>query len=69
MRHEVIEDIVAKHIPERAYAEQWDAAGLKTDVQNILNLDLPIVEWASRGRHRRGRYPRAHDRRSRQGRR
>jgi preprotein translocase subunit SecA len=32
MRREVIEDLVAKHIPERAYAEQWDAAGLKTDV-------------------------------------
>jgi len=47
MRHEVIEDIVAKRIPEKAYAEQWDAIGLKTDVQNSLNLDLPIVEWAA----------------------
>ena len=47
MRHEVIEDIVAKRIPEKAYAEQWDATGLKTDVQNSLNLDLPIVDWAA----------------------
>ncbi|MEK1931671.1 MAG: SEC-C metal-binding domain-containing protein, partial [Pararhizobium sp.] len=47
MRHEVIEDIVAKRIPEKAYAEKWDVAGLKTDVQNALNLDLPIVEWAA----------------------
>ncbi len=47
MRHEVIEDIVAKRIPEKAYAEQWDAIGLKTDAQNSLNLDLPIVEWAA----------------------
>ncbi|CAN7385392.1 preprotein translocase subunit SecA [Pararhizobium sp. LjRoot255] len=47
MRHEVIEDIVAKRIPEKAYAEQWDVAGLKADVQNSLNLDLPIVEWAA----------------------
>jgi len=47
MRHEVIEDIVAKRIPEKAYAEQWDADGLKSDVQNSLNLDLPIVEWAA----------------------
>ncbi len=47
MRHEVIEDIVAKRIPEKAYAEQWDAVGLKTDAQNSLNLDLPIVEWAA----------------------
>ncbi|ARO25831.1 preprotein translocase subunit SecA [Rhizobium sp. S9] len=45
MRREVIEDLVEKHIPERAYAEQWDAVGLKTGVANILNLDLPIEEW------------------------
>ncbi|NKF34434.1 hypothetical protein HER21_49315, partial [Pseudomonas sp. BGM005] len=42
---EVIEDLVEKHIPERAYAEQWDAVGLKTGVTNILNLDLPIEDW------------------------
>lgn len=47
MRHEVIEDIVAKRIPEKAYAEKWDAVGLKADAQNSLNLDLPIVEWAA----------------------
>ncbi|WP_075291482.1 preprotein translocase subunit SecA [Pararhizobium arenae] len=46
MRHEVIEDIVAKRIPEKAYAEQWDVEGLKADVQSQLNLDLPVVEWA-----------------------
>ncbi len=47
MRHEVIQDIVAKHIPERAYAEQWDAPGLKQAVITQLNLDLPIEEWAA----------------------
>ncbi|MGN6766372.1 MAG: preprotein translocase subunit SecA [Rhizobiaceae bacterium] len=45
MRQEVIEDLVARHIPERAYAEQWDAAGLKEGVEQYLNLDLPIDEW------------------------
>jgi len=45
MRREVIEDMVEKHIPERAYAEQWDAAGLKTGALNILNLDLPVEDW------------------------
>lgn len=45
MRHEVVDMLVMKHIPERAYAEQWDAAGLKTGVQQLLNLDLPIEEW------------------------
>ncbi len=45
MRHEVIEDLVARHIPEKAYAEQWDADGLKEAVRTQLNLDLPIEEW------------------------
>ncbi|WP_114376846.1 preprotein translocase subunit SecA [Elioraea thermophila] len=46
MRHEVIEDIVAKRIPENAMPEQWDAAGLKADVQRLFNLDLPVEDWA-----------------------
>jgi preprotein translocase subunit SecA len=45
MRREVIEDLVQKHIPERAYAEQWDAAGLKEQANAVLNLDLPIEDW------------------------
>jgi len=47
MRHEVIEGLVEKHIPERAYAEQWDSKGLQEAVQASLNLDLPIVQWAA----------------------
>ncbi len=46
MRHDVIEDMVAKHIPEQAYAEQWDVEGLKEKVALYLNLDLPVDEWA-----------------------
>ena len=47
MRHEVIDDMVNKYIPENAYAEQWDVAGLKKDVQANLNLDLPVDQWAA----------------------
>ncbi len=47
MRHEVIEDVVAKHIPEKAYPEQWDTINLQHEVQEYLNLELPIVEWAN----------------------
>lgn len=46
MRQDVIEALVGKHIPERAYAEQWDAAGLQAETARLLNLELPIVEWA-----------------------
>ncbi|MGL4405502.1 MAG: preprotein translocase subunit SecA, partial [Notoacmeibacter sp.] len=47
MRTEVINSLVDKHIPEKAYAEQWDAVGLRDAVREGLNLDLPIVEWAA----------------------
>ena len=46
MRQDVIADLVAKNIPENAYAEQWNVAGLKEGVLQSLNLDLPIEEWA-----------------------
>ncbi len=46
MRTGVIDDIVAKHIPHDAYPEAWDIAGLKSDVQTKLSLDLPVDEWA-----------------------
>jgi preprotein translocase subunit SecA len=47
MRAEVINTLVNKHIPEKAYAEQWDAVGLRNAVREGLNLDLPIEEWAA----------------------
>ncbi|WP_075217246.1 preprotein translocase subunit SecA [Mongoliimonas terrestris] len=46
MRHDVIADLVTKHIPENAYAEQWDVDGLAAAVRETLNLDLPIADWA-----------------------
>ena len=45
-REQVLDDMVARHIPEKAYAEQWDAAGLREEVANIFGLDLPVVDWA-----------------------
>ncbi|TPW26056.1 preprotein translocase subunit SecA [Pararhizobium mangrovi] len=45
MRSEVIDAMVARHIPENAYAEQWNAEGLREDAQTHLNLDLPIQDW------------------------
>jgi preprotein translocase subunit SecA len=46
MRHQVLQELVATHIPENAYAEQWDAEGLRTRVQEIFGLEMPIAEWA-----------------------
>jgi preprotein translocase subunit SecA len=46
MRHEVVDELVAKHIPPNAYPEQWNMAGLHEALLNVLTLDLPVQEWA-----------------------
>ncbi len=46
MRHSVIEELVAKFIPEKAYPEQWDTASLDEALKNLLTLDLPVKDWA-----------------------
>jgi preprotein translocase subunit SecA len=46
MRHNVIDDLVAKHVPANAYPEQWDAVGLREELKRVLGLDLPADEWA-----------------------
>ena len=46
MRSEIVEELVKRHIPEKAYSEQWDAKGLKTEVLRVFGLDLPVVDWA-----------------------
>jgi preprotein translocase subunit SecA len=47
MREEVIANLVAQRIPERAFAEQWQSAELAADVLRLLGLELPIVDWAA----------------------
>jgi preprotein translocase subunit SecA len=46
MRGEVIDELIARHIPPKAYPEQWDVNGLHEEVQAKLNLDLPVADWA-----------------------
>jgi preprotein translocase subunit SecA len=47
MRHDTIEDFVTRHLPPKAYAEQWDVEGLEFHVRDWLGLDLPIKAWAA----------------------
>ncbi len=46
MRAQVIDDMVARCIPEKAYAEQWDTDGLHEEVMRVFGKDLPIANWA-----------------------
>lgn len=47
MRHDVIEDIVNMCIPENSYAEQWDMDTLETEILRLVNLDVPVKDWAA----------------------
>jgi preprotein translocase subunit SecA len=45
MRDQVVAEMVSRHIPEDAYPEKWDMAGLKAETENLLGLDVPVVDW------------------------
>ncbi|MBL9097380.1 MAG: preprotein translocase subunit SecA [Alphaproteobacteria bacterium] len=45
MRHQLIEDLVKRYVPENSYAEQWRTADLETDVKEYFGLELPIQKW------------------------
>jgi preprotein translocase subunit SecA len=45
MRAEVLESMVARRVPERAFAEQWELKELADDVSRVFNLTLPIEAW------------------------
>ncbi|HEY1929516.1 MAG TPA: preprotein translocase subunit SecA [Caulobacteraceae bacterium] len=47
MRHDTIVDLVGRHLPPKAYADQWDIEGLTERVQAILGMDLPLADWAA----------------------
>jgi preprotein translocase subunit SecA len=47
MRRDTVSDLVARHLPPKAYAEQWDIEGLDERVRNIFGMELPLREWAA----------------------
>ena len=47
MRHTVIDEIVTRHMPPKAYADQWETEALETEAQDLLALDLPVRDWAA----------------------
>jgi preprotein translocase subunit SecA len=46
MRHEVIEAMVQRTIPESALPDQWEVQALHEECLRLLNLDLPVADWA-----------------------
>jgi preprotein translocase subunit SecA len=47
MRRDTIDDLIARHLPPKAYADQWDVDGLAERAKSLLGLDLPIRDWAA----------------------
>ena len=46
MRHQVIEDMCLRHMPEKAYVEHWNLKDLEEEMGDTLGLVLPMKEWA-----------------------
>ncbi len=47
MRRDVVENIVSKAIPPRAYPEQWKTEQLQAAAKTYLNIDVPVTEWVA----------------------
>ncbi|TYO88246.1 preprotein translocase subunit SecA [Oceanicella actignis] len=47
MRRELIDELVAEHIPPRAYADQWRVEELYGELVRYFGRpDIPVIEWA-----------------------
>jgi len=47
MRRQVVDDMCTRHMPEKAYAEQWNMADLEEEIADTLGMQLPVREWAN----------------------
>jgi preprotein translocase subunit SecA len=46
MRAQLIDDLVATHIPPKSYAEQWDIEGLNKSLREIFGKEFDVKKWA-----------------------
>jgi len=45
IRYDVVNGIIAQHIPPQSLEEMWDITGLEERLKGELTLDLPIAKW------------------------
>ncbi len=45
MRHQVVDDLVDRHMPANTYAEQWEPEALRRDALEMLGIDIPAEAW------------------------
>jgi preprotein translocase subunit SecA len=46
MRVQLVNDLVAEHVPPKSYAEQWNIEALSRDVEEIFGVAPPVADWA-----------------------
>jgi len=46
MRHDVVDAIITKAVPDRSYPEQWNIEQLEAALKTYLNIELPVAAWA-----------------------
>jgi preprotein translocase subunit SecA len=47
MRHDVVEKLVWRHMPEKAYPEQWNTPELMIEAEEIFGFNAPVDKWAA----------------------
>ncbi|MXO73724.1 preprotein translocase subunit SecA [Altererythrobacter aerius] len=47
MRRDTVNTLIGDACPPESYPEQWDIAGLKQRVQDVLGIDAPFDEWVN----------------------
>jgi len=47
MRHDVVEKLVWRHMPEKAYPEQWNTTELMEEAEEIFGFGTPVDQWAA----------------------
>ena len=63
MRHDTIDDFVTRHLPPKAYAEQWDVEGLDEHVRESPGPGAADQDWAAEEGIANEEIERAHRRR------
>ena len=47
MRHQLVDDLLSEHIPERSYVEQWDLDTLGEECKRHFGFTPPLEEWCA----------------------
>ncbi|MDX1557734.1 MAG: SEC-C metal-binding domain-containing protein, partial [Marinobacter sp.] len=45
IREDVVDSLISEYIPPQSMPEQWDIAGLESQLQSEMAIDLPIQKW------------------------